>query len=135
MVLFLIILVIFISYSLQNFSGFLISLFFLGVGWNFLFTAGTYLILRSYRPAEKLQVLTFNDFFIFGVQAVGTTFSGILLYYLSWQSLSIISGVILTGVFFLFLGYKQKTPYSKFYILFFFNNSLKKKLIKIILFL
>ena len=35
---------------------FLIALFALGVGWNFLFTGGTTLSLQAYRPEEKDKV-------------------------------------------------------------------------------
>jgi fucose permease len=37
---------------------FLVALFLLGVGWNFLFTGGTTLLTTTYRPEEKTAVLS-----------------------------------------------------------------------------
>lgn len=96
------------GYFFQNFYGFLLSLLLLGIGWNFLFVGGTYLVLKSYKPSEKFQAQAFNDFFVFGVQALGALCSGSLLYYLSWQWLNIFSTIILTSILVLFLINQKK---------------------------
>jgi MFS family permease len=92
-----------VGYNFQNFLGFLLALFFLGIGWNFLFVGGTYLTVKSYRKAEKFKVQAMNDFFVFGIQALGALFSGTLLYYFSWQWLNIMSFLIISAIFLFFL--------------------------------
>ena len=96
------------GYLFQNFIGFLISLFLLGIGWNFLFVGGTYLVVKSYSKVEKFKAQACNDFFVFSVQAMGTLFSGTLLYYFSWQMLNIISFIIISFIFLIFYASKKK---------------------------
>lgn len=98
----------FIGYNFQNFYGFLLALFFLGVGWNFLFVGGTYLVVKTYRSSEKFKIQAINDFVIFGVNALGAFFSGTLLYYFSWQWLNIFSCIIISAVVLLFFVTKRK---------------------------
>jgi hypothetical protein len=57
----------------------------LGVGWNFLFLGGTTLLTQSYRVSERFKVQAANDFFIFGLQAVGSLGAGVLLATLGWN--------------------------------------------------
>ena len=49
---------------------FLISMFLVGVGWNFLFTAGTALSLQAYRPEEKDKAQGAINFCVFAVMMV-----------------------------------------------------------------
>ena len=49
---------------------FLIALFLLGVGWNFLFTGSTTLSLQAYRPEEKDRAQAAINFFVFAVMAL-----------------------------------------------------------------
>ena len=39
-----------------------LSLFCLGIGWNFLFVGGTYLLTKTYQSEERFKVQAFNDF-------------------------------------------------------------------------
>lgn len=57
----------------------------LGIGWNFLFLAGTTLLTQSYRVSERFKVQAANDFLIFGLQAVGSLGAGVLLATLGWN--------------------------------------------------
>jgi MFS family permease len=57
----------------------------LGIGWNFLFLAGTTLLTQSYRMSERFKVQAANDFLIFGLQAVGSLGAGVLLATLGWN--------------------------------------------------
>ena len=97
----------FISYAVGYFNqltiGFWIALFFLGVGWNFLFVGGTYLLTKSYYPAERFKVQATNDFIVFGIQALGSLSSGFLLFYFNWRILNQISFFILATVLVFFL--------------------------------
>jgi MFS family permease len=79
---------------------FLIALFLLGVGWNFLFTGSTTLSLQSYRPEEKDRAQADINFFVFATMAVTSFASGALVTTQGWQWLNVGSlvPVTLTGV-------------------------------------
>ena len=49
----------------QNQTSFLVSLFSLGLGWNFLYIGGTTLLTQVYRPSEKGLIQGINDFVVF----------------------------------------------------------------------
>ncbi|MBF0192910.1 MAG: MFS transporter [Magnetococcales bacterium] len=66
---------------------FFISLFILGLGWNFAFVGGSTLLTDSYEPAEKAKVQAFNDLFVISCVAFSSALSGGLLYKLGWDSL------------------------------------------------
>ena len=78
---------------------FLIALFLLGVGWNFLFTGSTTLSLQSYRPEEKDRAQAAINFFVFATMAVTSFASGALVTTQGWQLLNLGSliPVALTG--------------------------------------
>ena len=67
---------------------FLVSMFLLGVGWNFLFTAGTALSLQSYRPEEKDKVQGAINFCVFAVMVVSSFSSGALVTTQGWTLLN-----------------------------------------------
>lgn len=69
------------------------ALVLLGVGWNFLFLAGTNLLPYGHRPEERFRVQSMNDFLIFSVQAAVALGSGWFLFRYQW------TGVLLAGVF------------------------------------
>jgi predicted MFS family arabinose efflux permease len=79
---------------------FLISMFLVGVGWNFLFTAGTALSLKSYQPEEKDKVQGAINFCVFAVMIVSSFSSGALVTTQGWTLLNYISliPVSLTGI-------------------------------------
>jgi len=68
---------------------FLIALFVLGVGWNFLFTASTTLSLQAYRPEEKDRVQGILNFCVFFVMAMTSFGSGALVTTQGWFWLNI----------------------------------------------
>ncbi len=67
---------------------FLAALFLLGLGWNFLFTAGTALSLQSYRPEEKDKVQGAINFCVFAVMVVTSFSSGALVTTQGWTLLN-----------------------------------------------
>lgn len=67
---------------------FLIALFLLGVGWNFLFTGSTTLSLQTYTPAEKDRAQGALNFFVFATTAVSSFASGVLVTTQGWQLLN-----------------------------------------------
>jgi len=70
---------------------FLISMFLVGVSWNFLFTAGTALSLKAYEPEEKDKVQGAINFCIFGVMMITSFSSGALVTTQGWALLNYIS--------------------------------------------
>ncbi len=67
---------------------FLVALFALGVGWNFLFIGGTTLLTETYRPEEKNKVQGANDFLIFLTMATSSFSSGALVTSRGWEILN-----------------------------------------------
>jgi len=68
---------------------FLVALFLLGVGWNFLFTGSTTMALATYRPEEKDRVQAVLNFCIFATLAVTSFASGVLVTTRGWQWLNL----------------------------------------------
>ncbi len=67
---------------------FLIALFLLGVGWNFLFTGGTTLALETYAPEEKDKAQGALNFCIFATLALSSFASGVLVTTQGWALLN-----------------------------------------------
>ena len=67
------------------------SMVLLGIGWNFLFLAGTTMLTQSYRPSEGFAVQAVNDFLVFGLQAVGSLGAGVLLALYGWNGVILFS--------------------------------------------
>ena len=89
---------------------FLIALFLLGVGWNFLFTGATTLSLQAWRPAEKDRAQAAINFAVFAVMALSSFASGALVTSQGWQWLNAGSllPVALTGLALLWLARVQR---------------------------
>ncbi|MDM7949079.1 MFS transporter [Hydrogenophaga sp.] len=94
---------------------FLIALFLLGVGWNFLFTGSTTLSLQAYRPEEKDRAQGAINFFVFATMAVTSFASGALVTTQGWQWLNIGSlfPVALTGMALLWLAWARRTAHNE----------------------
>ena len=90
---------------------FLIALFLLGVGWNFLFTGSTTLSLQAYRPEEKDRAQAAINFGVFAVMAVTAFASGALVTTQGWQLLNwgSLIPVGLTGVALIWLALRRRT--------------------------
>jgi MFS family permease len=67
---------------------FVIALFLLGVGWNFLFTGSTTLSLQTYTPEEKDRAQGALNFFIFATLALSSFSSGVLVTTSGWTLLN-----------------------------------------------
>lgn len=70
--------------SLSHYGG---SLILLGIGWNFLFVAGTALLPRTYEGDERFSVQAINDFLVFGTQAIASLGAGWFLFQFGWNTL------------------------------------------------
>jgi MFS family permease len=71
-----------------DFHQFLIALFLLGVGWNFLFTGSTSLAMTAYRPEERDKAQAAINFFVFGTMAFTSFGSGALITSQGWNILN-----------------------------------------------
>ena len=78
---------------------FLVALFALGVGWNFLFIGGTTLFTEAYRPEEKTTAQAAMDTVIFTTMTVTSFSSGALVTTQGWTLLNLgsIVPVLLAG--------------------------------------
>ena len=79
---------------------FLVALFVLGVGWNFLFAGATTLAMQAYRPEEKDRAQAAINFCVFAVMAFTSFASGALVTTQGWRLLNFGSllPVALTGL-------------------------------------
>jgi MFS family permease len=77
-----------IALSGQDLHQFVIALFLLGVGWNFLFTGSTTLSLGAYRPEERDRAQGAINFTVFSVTAVTSLASGALITTQGWSLLN-----------------------------------------------
>ena len=77
-----------IALSGLAFTQFLVALFLLGLGWNFLFTGATTLALSAYRPEEKDKAQGALNFCVFAVLAVSSLASGVLVTTRGWALLN-----------------------------------------------
>ncbi|TDR19455.1 MFS transporter [Marinicella litoralis] len=63
------------------------ALILLGIGWNFLFYAGTTLLPLSYHNHERHKVQGINDFSIFTFQGLSSLMAGWVLFNYQWQGI------------------------------------------------
>ncbi|MBU3574833.1 MFS transporter [Polynucleobacter sp. UK-Mo-2m-Kol15] len=79
-----------------EFHQFLIALFLLGVGWNFLFTGATSLAMTAYQPEERDKAQAAINFFVFGTMAFTSFGSGTLITTQGWNILNFGSLLMIT---------------------------------------
>ena len=89
---------------------FLVALFVLGVGWNFLYTGGSTLLTTTYRPEEKNKAQGAMDTCVFATMAVSSFSSGALVTTQGWTVLNLGSlvPIALVGGALLWLAAKQR---------------------------
>jgi MFS family permease len=76
-----------IGYYDISVNGFWLQLVLLGVGWNFLFVAGTALLPTSYQESDRFKAQAFNDSTVFSLQALASLSAGWALNLISWQQM------------------------------------------------
>jgi MFS family permease len=91
---------------------FLVALFLLGVGWNFLFTGSTTLSLSTYSPSERDAAQGALNFFVFAMLAVTSFASGVMVTTQGWTWLNYGSlfPVLLTGAGLVWLKLRTVRP-------------------------
>jgi MFS family permease len=99
-----------IALSGVEFQQFLVALFLLGLGWNFLFTGATTLALTAYRPEEKDKAQGALNFCVFAVLALSSLTSGVLVTTQGWALLNLGSLLPLgmTGLLLGWLAWQQR---------------------------
>ena len=93
-----------------SFLNFFLGLVLIGVGWNFLFTAGTTLLTETYLPSEKAKVQGLNDFFIWGTISVGAVASGAVQYSIGWNAVNLLMVPLIVVVLLTTIWFRQSTP-------------------------
>ncbi|MET3392991.1 MFS family permease [Variovorax sp. 1140] len=93
---------------------FIVALFLLGVGWNFLFTGSTTLSLTAYAPEERDRAQGALNFCVFATLALTSFASGVLVTTQGWQLLNVGSlvPVVLTGAALLWLARHKRAVRS-----------------------
>lgn len=90
---------------------FWVSLFLLGVGWNFSFTGGTKLLTEVHNSSERAKVQGTNDFIVFIGMAISSLCAGTLYHFLGWQWVNIAAlpmiAIILIAVTWLIFSQRQ----------------------------
>lgn len=85
---------------------FIAGLVLLGVGWNFGFVASTAMLSSAYRPEEAARVQGLNEMVVFGVMALASIASGVLLETIGWQSINVLTVTAATAAI-LALGWRS----------------------------
>ena len=76
-----------IGYSDNSPQGFWMQLVLLGIGWNFLFTAGTTLLPSTHREEDRFTAQSINDLTVFSFQAIAALSAGWALQLIGWQQM------------------------------------------------
>jgi MFS family permease len=104
------VLCVLVALSGVDFKQFVVALFLLGLGWNFLFTGSTTLALGAYRPEEKDKAQGALNFCVFAVLALSSLASGVLVTTQGWALLNLGSllPLGLTGLALAWLGWGKR---------------------------
>ena len=94
----------------QHFVHYVSGLMLLGIGWNFLFVAGTTLLTTSYAPAERFRAQGLNDFVVFGSQATASFLAGPAITRLGWQAVNGLSVpfIVMMAAAVVWLGMRER---------------------------
>lgn len=74
-----------------------LALILLGVGWNFGFIGATALLAQGYRPEDAFKAQALNEQLVFGMMALGSIGSGVMLQTLGWQALNVLAIPVATA--------------------------------------
>ena len=88
-VLFLVVTII-LSLFEQTYANYMVSLIFLGFGWNFLFISGTSLLVTCYKEEEKFKSQGINDLIVFTTMALASLSAGIVLSLTNWTTMNLV---------------------------------------------
>ncbi len=77
-----------IAMNSNTLPAFYAALFFLGVGWNFMFVGGTTLLAQSYRPSERARTQGAAEMLRYVATAAATLAAGPALDRFGWEALN-----------------------------------------------
>jgi MFS family permease len=102
---------IFVALAGVELEHFLVALFTLGVGWNFVFTGSTTLSLSAYTAEERDRAQGALNFFVFATLAISSFSSGVLVTTQGWRLLNYGSLVplVLTAASITWLAFKLRS--------------------------
>jgi MFS family permease len=86
------------------------GLVLLGVGWNFLFVAGTTLLTQSLDAANRHRGQAMNEFIVFGAQALASLLAGFAVQSLGWLAINLVTLPLLAVMFIAARGLAQPAP-------------------------
>ncbi len=94
----------------QHFVHYASALVLLGIGWNFLFVAGTTLLTTSYAPSERFRAQGVNDFVVFGSQAAVSLLAGPAITRLGWPAVNGLSVpfIVMMAAAVVWLGIRER---------------------------
>ena len=95
---FLFLLCIAIAYTGTTCHDYWWSLVLLGVGWNFLFLAGSTWVSQTYTGPERFAAQGLNDGLVYGTQSLASLAAGWLLFAYGWTTLVLIPLPLLIGL-------------------------------------
>jgi MFS family permease len=75
----------------RHFVHYFSALLLLGVGWNLLFVGATTLLYSTYSDGERFRAQGFNDFMVFGSQALASLSAGFAIETLGWEILNLVT--------------------------------------------
>ena len=84
------------------------ALVLLGVGWNLMFVAATTQLGSTYQPEERFRAQGFNDFAVFGCQAVASLLAGTAIETLGLEVLNLTTLPLLLLVLWMTLSNRPK---------------------------
>jgi MFS family permease len=89
---------------------FLIGLFALGIGWNFLYVGATSLLTEAYAPEEAAKTQALNDFLVLSAVAAASLTAGFAQAALGWDALNlaVIPFVVAVMGILLWLGRRRR---------------------------
>jgi MFS family permease len=82
-----------IGYSNTSADAFWSQLVLLGIGWNFLFIAGTTLLPSTHTENQRFKAQSVNDFTVFSFQAIAALSAGWALNLIGWQSMVLLCSI------------------------------------------
>ena len=72
----------------NSIAHFVVALGLVGVGWNFMYTGGTTLLIEAYAPGEKARTQGANDFIVFSIMGLSSFSSGALVSAAGWETMN-----------------------------------------------
>ncbi|MBS9777244.1 MAG: MFS transporter [Gammaproteobacteria bacterium] len=93
----------------QNSQTFLLSLLFLGLSWNMLYTSASYIIGHVFDdPATKFKAQGVNDLFVGMMSAIGALSAGVILGVLGWELMHTIAVFLTIALVLFFMTIRVK---------------------------